>query len=212
VTPLDPASSPAALRARGRRPPPDRSPPRRPPPRRPRARGRPYLVTEHVRGESLQARLDREGPLPIDDAVGIAAALGHCHAQGLLHRDLKPANVLVYDDGEPRLADFGLTRDLDPFCSQSRLSVRGRFLGTPGYWAPRAGPRRPRGDWARRRRLRARRHPRRAPHRPPPGLRADDPRIPRPPADVKPYRWRYWLRITDPNVETRTKRASEPRA
>jgi tetratricopeptide (TPR) repeat protein len=99
-------------------------------------RGRPYLVTELVDGEGLDARLQR-GPLPADEVarVGIelAAALAHAHACGVLHRDLKPANVLLGRDGRARLIDFGLTRDAEGLGS---LTQSGLILGTPGYWAP----------------------------------------------------------------------------
>ena len=63
------------------------------------AKGLPYLVMEHIQGESLQQRLERDGPLPVEDAVRIgeqvAAGLAAAHAQGLIHRDIKPANILL---------------------------------------------------------------------------------------------------------------------
>jgi len=102
--------------------------------------GVPFLVMEWVAGEPLAARLQREGPLPVAEVVALgralADALEHAHARGVLHRDLSPANVLVDAAGAPRLVDFGLTRDLDGALSASRLTLDGRFLGTPGYWAP----------------------------------------------------------------------------
>ena len=105
--------------------------------------GRPYLVLPYVEGESLQDRLDREGTLSVDDAVDIAIQVGGglraAHQLGLLHRDVKPDNVLVdgHMRGAVKLTDFGLVKDTDPGRSASTsLSVRGQFLGTPGYWPP----------------------------------------------------------------------------
>lgn len=101
--------------------------------------GTPYLVMEYVPGRSLAERL-REGPLTPREAADLtrklAHALQHAHEQNVLHRDVKPGNVLLDAQGEPRLTDFGLTRDVDPSLSATQLSGEGRFLGTPGYLAP----------------------------------------------------------------------------
>lgn len=90
----------------------------------------PYYIMEHLERGSLAARL-REGPLSLDEAVGIfrgtAVGLVHAHDKGVLHCDLKPANILLDQDGHPRLADFG----------QSRLSHEQiPSLGTLFYMAP----------------------------------------------------------------------------
>jgi tetratricopeptide (TPR) repeat protein/predicted Ser/Thr protein kinase len=102
--------------------------------------GLPFLVMELVAGESLQRRLERDGPLDPDDAARaletLCAAVQACHEAGVLHRDLKPANVLVTREGELKLTDFGLARDTDPSTSRTQLSQHGQVLGTPGYWAP----------------------------------------------------------------------------
>lgn len=87
----------------------------------PRAGGVPYLVMDHLAGESLLGHLQRHGPLPPADAVRllapVAEALDHAHGEGILHRDLKPSNVFLASDGGgpvvPKLLDFGLARFAD---------------------------------------------------------------------------------------------------
>jgi serine/threonine protein kinase len=97
----------------------------------------PYLVMQYVSGESLKARIDREGPLDIDRIlrIGIQAALGlaAAHEQGIVHRDIKPANILL-EDGVDRLliTDFGLARTVD----DASLTHTGVVAGTPSYMSP----------------------------------------------------------------------------
>lgn len=97
----------------------------------------PYLVMEYVTGVSLQARLDRDGPLPAKDIarIGMQAARGldAAHAQGLVHRDVKPANILLENGVERvKLTDFGLARAAD----DARLTASGTAAGTPLYMSP----------------------------------------------------------------------------
>ena len=101
------------------------------------ANGLPYLVMQFVAGLSLQARLDRDGPLPVPDIVRIgmqaAAGLASAHAQGLVHRDVKPANILLENGVERvKLTDFGLARAAD----DGRLTHSGVVAGTPQYMSP----------------------------------------------------------------------------
>lgn len=97
----------------------------------------PYLVMPYVRGESLQKRIDREGPLPLIDILRIgsqiAAGLAAAHEQGLVHRDIKPANILL-EDGVERVAitDFGLARAVD----DATMTRSGVIAGTPQYMSP----------------------------------------------------------------------------
>lgn len=91
----------------------------------------PYYVMELVTGGSLEDLLKRRGRLSVSESVKmfrqICVGLNHCHAKGVLHCDLKPANILIGDEDEPRLADFG----------QSRLSTdQTPALGTLFYMAP----------------------------------------------------------------------------
>jgi serine/threonine-protein kinase len=97
-----------------------------------------YIVMKYVHGESLAARLRREGSLPPDDARRIlsdlASALDSAHRDGVIHRDLKAENILLErDSGRAMLTDFGvaLLRSLDPV----RADVS-RAFGTPHYMSP----------------------------------------------------------------------------
>ncbi len=91
-----------------------------------------------VDGESLRQRLDREGQLPVSDAVRIARtvaeALEYAHAHGIVHRDIKPENILLFA-GEPMVADFGIALALDR-AGEARLTQTGFSLGTPVYMSP----------------------------------------------------------------------------
>jgi serine/threonine protein kinase len=114
------------------------------------ASGTPYIVMEHLAGESLAARLREAGRLPLAVAVGIArqiaGALGAAHARGIVHRDLKPENVFLCDggagDGAPsvKVLDFGIAKlraDLAGGGAETRPT--GGLLGTPQYMAPSSG-------------------------------------------------------------------------
>ncbi|MCO5167122.1 MAG: serine/threonine protein kinase [Planctomycetes bacterium] len=103
-------------------------------------RGGLWIAMDLVDGQTLQRRLDTQGPLAPAAAAALVAevarAVAHAHAQGVLHRDVKPDNVLLDRAGRPFLTDFGLAKDLDGTLHGASLSVSGQFLGTPGYWAP----------------------------------------------------------------------------
>jgi serine/threonine protein kinase len=100
------------------------------------ADGLPYLVMEYVPGLSLQQRLDRDGPLEVEEVLRIgaqaAAGLAAAHDRGLVHRDVKPANILLDAAGNVRLTDFGLARAVD----DTTLTQTGVIAGTPQYMAP----------------------------------------------------------------------------
>src|SRR5579859_6532638 len=97
---------------------------------------RPYIVFEYVDGETLKDRIRRQGRLPIPEAVAyaieIARALGAAHARHIVHRDVKPQNVLIDDEGQAKVTDFGIARTLD----EEGLTADGRVLGTTDYVSP----------------------------------------------------------------------------
>ena len=98
--------------------------------------GRPYIVFEYVKGETLKRRIADEGGLPVDEAVAYAIEIGRglaaAHARKLVHRDVKPQNVLIDPEGRARVTDFGIARSLEAH----GLTATGRVLGTTDYVSP----------------------------------------------------------------------------
>ena len=97
--------------------------------------GRMFIVMEYYGKETLKKKIDH-GPLPLTDAVDIAAqiagGLARAHAHGIVHRDVKPANIIVTSDGIAKILDFGLAKLL----GQMRLTRTGTTLGTVAYMSP----------------------------------------------------------------------------
>lgn len=97
----------------------------------------PFLVMQYVHGETLEARIHRNGSLDVREAVRIALqiaqGLAAAHAQGVVHRDIKPANILLENGvARVRITDFGLARAVD----DASLTQSGVVAGTPQYMAP----------------------------------------------------------------------------
>jgi serine/threonine-protein kinase len=92
-----------------------------------------FIVMEYVKGESLEAVLDREKSLGVPRAIAYAVqtlkGVEHAHEAQILHRDLRPANVLVSDSGAVKVADFGTSRLLE----KSHATT---VIGSPPYMAP----------------------------------------------------------------------------
>lgn len=98
--------------------------------------GHPYLVMKYIEGETLKARLQKgklsnEAIITITRAVG--DALTYAHKKGILHRDIKPSNVLLANDGQIYLADFGLARLAAAGDSTLSADI---LMGTPQYISP----------------------------------------------------------------------------
>ena len=100
--------------------------------------GRLYIVMECVAGEGLDAMLAREGRLDPSQVLRLAdqaaLGLGYAHAAGVVHRDVKPANLLVREDGELKVTDFGIARVAHD--EATKLTQAGTILGTAAYLAP----------------------------------------------------------------------------
>jgi predicted Ser/Thr protein kinase len=102
------------------------------------ADGLPYLVMGYVRGETLAARLRREGRIGPADArrilADVAEALDHAHRHGIVHRDVKPDNVMIDDEsGRALLTDFGVAK---ASAGGQTVTQAGGLVGTPQYMSP----------------------------------------------------------------------------
>jgi predicted Ser/Thr protein kinase len=97
--------------------------------------GRQFIVFEYVAGQTLKELVDAR-PLDVRHAlevtIAVARGLAFAHQHGIIHRDVKPQNVLLADDGEAKVTDFGIARSLDV----EGMTESGTILGTSNYIAP----------------------------------------------------------------------------
>ena len=102
--------------------------------------GAPYLVMEYVVGERIDAWCDRR-KLSIRERLAlflkVCGAVSYAHQKLIVHRDLKPSNILVSEDGEPHLLDFGVARTLEPAASSDgQPTLTSGLFATPMYASP----------------------------------------------------------------------------
>lgn len=99
--------------------------------------GRHWISMEFVDGPSLADYLGKVGRIPVKAAISVttkvARALRHAHGLGLVHRDVKPDNILLFRNGDARLTDFGIVKDVSTL---KGYLLPGRKVGTPAYASP----------------------------------------------------------------------------
>ena len=96
-----------------------------------------FIVMEFIDGRPLSSILKSAGPLSAertaDIGAHVAAALGYAHKHGVVHRDVKPGNVLITDDGQVKVTDFGIARAVN---TEESLTQTGAVMGTATYFSP----------------------------------------------------------------------------
>jgi len=99
----------------------------------------PYYTMPYIRGETLRARLERDGAVPAEEVrrilLDVADALAHAHDQGIVHRDIKPDNIFIAGKSA-MVTDFGVSKALRREGSDGLVTGGGVALGTPAYMAP----------------------------------------------------------------------------
>jgi tRNA A-37 threonylcarbamoyl transferase component Bud32 len=96
-----------------------------------------FMAMEFIDGETLTGLVERDGPLPIGDALRItlevARGLQHAHDNGVFHRDIKPGNVMVSRAGQVKVTDLGLAKAP---AADAEITHHGQLVGTPVFMAP----------------------------------------------------------------------------
>jgi TolB-like protein/Tfp pilus assembly protein PilF len=97
--------------------------------------GRSFIAMAYYQGETLRSRINR-GVIDIEDAadvgIGICRGLSMAHSKGIVHRDIKPSNILITDEGEAKIVDFGLAK----LSTGKKLTRTGLTMGTVSYMSP----------------------------------------------------------------------------
>ena len=95
-----------------------------------------FIVSDFVRGQDLSKWLQQKRPTiheSVELCARIAGALHHAHENGVVHCDLKPANIMLDEDGEPHIMDFGLAKRE---AGEVTMTLDGQIMGTPAYMSP----------------------------------------------------------------------------
>ncbi|HVZ48971.1 MAG TPA: protein kinase [Gemmatimonadaceae bacterium] len=99
-----------------------------------------WYAMPYVGDDTLRNLLAREGALPLDRALAIAAdvadALGYAHGRNIVHRDIKPENILIDAAGRAMVTDFGIARAIEKSADIVSITSTGLTLGTPAYMSP----------------------------------------------------------------------------
>lgn len=97
-----------------------------------------YLAMEYIKGFSLEDCIRIDKLLPMHRVIGIifkcCMALDSAYRQGIVHRDIKPANIMIAEDDEPKIADFGLALNLSKNMDRDSTFIMG--VGSPAYMSP----------------------------------------------------------------------------
>jgi serine/threonine-protein kinase len=106
-------------------------------------KGQPFLVLERLKGETLDAKLRRDGPIPTPSALRwieqLLVGVRDCHDAQIIHRDIKPSNIFLHHDGfeeAVKLIDFGVARLREITGDTAGLTSTNHLIGSMGYMAP----------------------------------------------------------------------------
>ncbi|HWP96217.1 MAG TPA: PASTA domain-containing protein [Syntrophomonadaceae bacterium] len=95
-----------------------------------------YIVMEYIQGQTLKEIINQEAPLPLEQAITIAAmicdGLQHAHERGIIHRDIKPNNIIITEGGIVKVADFGIAKAI----SKKTITYGGNIVGSVHYISP----------------------------------------------------------------------------